>query len=646
MTVRTIDEIFRDFVTDGVPASGPFNPHKPDIRDTLKALTEGSDNFPDNRVIRLNNADEGTANNIVVTASVAIPAAAYQVLYILNVTQENTGPVTVSGAINRDLVTNINQPIAPGYLIPGMALLCIDTGTELRLLSYGDAEAILAAAEDAAARAEAAAAGLNLPSTGTGDKGKALLVNSDATGYTLGFVEITVDTRSDLKALPVFFKTAYLLEAGREGTFVLKAGSPPVTDTQEGVYVVSDTAGYYWERVYAPKVGPDVNMFGADPSGVADSSPAFQGAANFGGVIIIPSAPYRLNTTITITKSGTKFLGNGPGTSVLTTYSPGHGIAVNSGLSYVELEGFRLLRNGVPSSATQNGIHFTGITERARISRVNCEGHWHNFRLCATSLSRVENIFSDNAYGNGIEQTNEDLVAAGMQWEMNYPFIQRSNGYGHRIYSNFGTTSNIATIRGWWSFANKLGGVYVQGQATHPINGCRWIDGFSGEEGSDSMRIDSYGTVDVQISGVQTEINGTLPCGVNNSTPATGTGRGITITANNTNVFITGCTALGHSYSGIVTSCPRYTITGCTVRANGSASVAGNRTGIHLAAGHGTCTGNTSWGQQFGIYFEGDTHTIVGNDVSEGNTTPIGGTVTPTNSKIGLNFGSTVITSL
>ncbi|NKC48951.1 hypothetical protein HED54_14525 [Ochrobactrum anthropi ATCC 49188] len=42
MTVRTIDEIFRDFVTDGVPASGPFNPHKPDIRDTLKALTEGA----------------------------------------------------------------------------------------------------------------------------------------------------------------------------------------------------------------------------------------------------------------------------------------------------------------------------------------------------------------------------------------------------------------------------------------------------------------------------------------------------------------------------------------------------------------------------------------------------------------------------
>lgn len=288
MTVRTIDEIFRDFVTDGVPASGPFNPHKPDIRDTLKALTEGGENFPDNRVIRLNNADEGTANNIVVTASVAIPAAAYQVLYILNVTQENTGPVTVSGAINRVLVTNINQPIAPGYLIPGMAVLCIDTGTELRLLSYGDAEAILAAAEDAAARAEAAAASVNLPPATTGDKGKVLSVNSSATGYEFRSTAFVVENRTLLKALPTFLTTAFLSEVGREGAFVLKAGSPPVTDTQEGVYVVSNTAGYYWERIYAPAMAPTVRAFGAALDGSTDDSNAIKGAIAVTGIAFIP----------------------------------------------------------------------------------------------------------------------------------------------------------------------------------------------------------------------------------------------------------------------------------------------------------------------------------------------------------------------
>lgn len=155
MTARPFDEVFRDFVIEGMPASGPHYPIKKDIRDSLNAQIAGP--FPDNRVIKLNNANEGTPNNIIVSAAVAIPSAVYQVLYILNVTQENTGAVTVSGAINRALVTNTSQPVPNGYLKPGMALLCIDTGTALRLLSYGDAEAILAAAEAAADRAEDAA---------------------------------------------------------------------------------------------------------------------------------------------------------------------------------------------------------------------------------------------------------------------------------------------------------------------------------------------------------------------------------------------------------------------------------------------------------------------------------------------------------
>lgn len=155
MTVLSWDVVYRDFVIEGMPASGPHHPHKKDIRDSHNAQIAGP--FPDNRVIKLNNANEGTPNNIIVSAAVDIPAAVYQVLYILNVTQENTGPVTVSGIFERQLVTNTSRQIEPGYLQPGMALLCIDTGTELRLLSYGDAEAIQQAAENAANRAEDAA---------------------------------------------------------------------------------------------------------------------------------------------------------------------------------------------------------------------------------------------------------------------------------------------------------------------------------------------------------------------------------------------------------------------------------------------------------------------------------------------------------
>lgn len=455
---------------------------------------------------------------------------------------------------------------------------------------------------------------------------------------------IAAISRSALKSVPpTAGDAAFLAEVGREGNFVCRAGTAPLPDPEEGVYVVSSTSGFYWERVFSGKL--HVTWFGADKTGLSDSAPAFQGAAGFGRCVWVDDGSYRLNSTPSVTLSGTKFEGSGPGKVVITTYSAGHGFVVQSGLYHVEFEGFKLLRFGVPTSDAQNGIHFIGLTERARVARVNSEGHWHNFRLCATSLSRCENIFSNNAYGNGVDQTNEDCVAAGMQWEINFFFVQCSNGYGHRIYSNFGTTSNIATVRGWWSFANRMGGVYVQGQATHPINGCRWIDGFSGEEGSDSMRIDSYGTVDIQISGIQTEINGTAANGVNHSYAPTNAGRGFTITANNTNVIFTGCTALGHAYSGLVTSCPRYTITGCSLRANGKAKVGGERSGIYLAAGHGSCVGNTSWGHLFGIYFQNDNHTITGNDLSEGNTFPLAGAVTPVNSRIGYNLGTSIVTA-
>ena len=156
MAVTTIDDLWRDFDADGQPASGAHHPLKQDIRDTLKALLEGSSVFPDNRVIRLNNANEGDANTIKVSSSVAIPSAAYQVLYVLNVTRTNTGPVKVTGAFNRTLVTNTSKQVPAGYLTPGMAVLCIDTGSTLRMLSYGDMETLIVEAEDAVSAAKAA----------------------------------------------------------------------------------------------------------------------------------------------------------------------------------------------------------------------------------------------------------------------------------------------------------------------------------------------------------------------------------------------------------------------------------------------------------------------------------------------------------
>ncbi|WP_176056684.1 right-handed parallel beta-helix repeat-containing protein [Brucella intermedia] len=142
------------------------------------------------------------------------------------------------------------------------------------------------AAEDAADRAEAAAANINLPAIGTGDPGQILTVKSDKSGYEYRTTEIVVTTRTILKALPVFIKSAYLLETGREGSFILRTGTPAKADAMEGVIVLSNTSGYYWERVFSGPV--DVRWFGARLDGSFDDTLNVQAALDYHGHARIP----------------------------------------------------------------------------------------------------------------------------------------------------------------------------------------------------------------------------------------------------------------------------------------------------------------------------------------------------------------------
>ncbi|MGI8390553.1 right-handed parallel beta-helix repeat-containing protein [Brucella anthropi] len=161
------------------------------------------------------------------------------------------------------------------------------------------------AAEDAAERAEAAAAGVNLPSISIGDASTVLTVKADGSGYEFRSISVNVETRPALKALPVSFKAAFLREVGREGTFVLKVGSPPITDTREGLYVVSNTAGYYWERIITGSAS--AFWFGAVANGSTDDAPVVKDALLVVRDLLLPAkrpdgglADYRFASTVTL----------------------------------------------------------------------------------------------------------------------------------------------------------------------------------------------------------------------------------------------------------------------------------------------------------------------------------------------------------
>ena len=207
-------EVFRDFVTDGVPSSGRHNPRKAEIRawgaglewrlaaalmgggliydskaglDADLAHDENSraevngDADPNNNGIYLKEgaagegywvrvadlaysfiyADNagGSANAIVATTATAIPAKDAAVLIALPITAANTDShVTVSfnGSEALAIRTNSGNEPAVGGLTAGMVVAGYKVGNTFHLLSDQASAAIQAAAEDAAADSQEA----------------------------------------------------------------------------------------------------------------------------------------------------------------------------------------------------------------------------------------------------------------------------------------------------------------------------------------------------------------------------------------------------------------------------------------------------------------------------------------------------------
>lgn len=109
-------------------------------------------------VIIATDAGAGTANAIVATSSLPVSESA---LILLNVFEANTAtPVTVAfnGGSALTIKTAAGNNVAVGGLVAGMALLGKITGSTFRMVSDQSGAAIQAAAEAAQAAAEAAAA--------------------------------------------------------------------------------------------------------------------------------------------------------------------------------------------------------------------------------------------------------------------------------------------------------------------------------------------------------------------------------------------------------------------------------------------------------------------------------------------------------
>lgn len=115
---------------------------------------------------------------------------------------------------------------------------------------------------------------------------------------------VLASSRTALKALNTgVVTTAYLTEAGREGTFVWLTGdysAQVAADTLEGTFVESNSVAASsgaWGRVYAGPI--DIRWFGAPNTGAADASPGIA-AALLGGKrhVYVPAGTWRCDSYI------------------------------------------------------------------------------------------------------------------------------------------------------------------------------------------------------------------------------------------------------------------------------------------------------------------------------------------------------------
>lgn len=151
----------------------------------------------------------------------------------------------------------------------------------------------------------------------------------------------------------LFFMVAIGLILNAPMGFSATVNTPMTEDLNGDGYGIYNVSDLIVEGPWA-----DVRAFGADPSGVNDSAPAFQSAATSGaGTVFVPKGTYRLNSSLTF---GVNVVMDGSDLVKLNYY--GTGTAIIFQRSGGKLEGFTL----ASKAPGQNGVQVFGNFVKVR----------------------------------------------------------------------------------------------------------------------------------------------------------------------------------------------------------------------------------------------------------------------------------------
>lgn len=287
--------------------------------------------------------------------------------------------------------------------------------------------------------------------------------------------------------------------------------------------------------------------------GATDDTAAINADLAQGGYWTLPPGRTCNVTQLNITQNNTRLSGTGMNSSIIQGTAAGLPTVNVSQLVNVYLDGFQVTKSGV-ATAGGTGIKYNGECQYCVIDGVFVQKNWVGFALQSAGVSYFRHSMSQYNLNDGVVFTNS-AVSGALQWDLDDVFSGQNAGRGFFVTPGVGGPIGIAL--GSWhnvrTFGNTGVGVGAVGTPSIPINGIRITKGFFGADGNHEIFLDTYGGLHT-INSTYVELAGSGLTGPTFSTPASNTGDGIRITANNLDVGISGLYANGNHDSGINTS--------------------------------------------------------------------------------------------
>lgn len=271
--------------------------------------------------------------------------------------------------------------------------------------------------------------------------------------------------------------------------------------------------------------------FGAIGDGVANDTAAWVSAETSGQPYWVPSGIYNVTSI--------------PLTSQADVYTAGHGVVIVRSITtdepvFTTATSCRARRYGgmtidrtVPATAGGNGIDAMAGTGDIWFENLLIQNQYNGVRLGPTGLSSFGDSTIAFCYADGILFTAEGFPAGpcALQWTLDNIQIGSNDGHDIHIKPVVGNCSLGEWTR-IFTFASTGHAVFADGSPTAGIGNIRMSHSFLGENNTDAVFLDTYGTghsfVDVQCESMGAHASGRL-----GTTPATRTGTDFNITSNN-----------------------------------------------------------------------------------------------------------------